>query len=198
MEVQQRSTLRQRLIAIIVTGIGGAVATAVSFGMAVYETAHPEAVPVIAAGKPIDTGRWAVTIREAKIDEMPPTGTKPLEPKTFVTVAFDLDNRSAATSNVFSKLLAIDPPVRGLQEPTVYLARDNWIAGGIHPDMPERLVAVWEWPASALPPRELRLLVGGQVYKRRDNLYGASGWFDRDPIAAVELPVAQPPAEVTQ
>lgn len=197
MEVQQRSTLRQRLIAIIVAGIGGAVATAVSFGMAVYEAALPEAVPVSAAGEPIDTGRWIVTVREAKIGPIPPTGTKPLEPKTFVTVAFDLDNRSASTSNVFSKLLAIDPPVPGLQDPTVYLTRDRWIAGGIHPDMPERLIAAWEWPASAPPPSELRLLVGSQICKRRDNLYGASGWFDRDPVAAVELPVAQPPAEVT-
>ena len=119
MEVQQQSTLRQRLIAIIITGVGGALATAVSFGMAVYEAAHPKAVPVISAGELIDTGRWIVTVRDATIGTTPPTGTKPLEPKTFVMVEFDLDNRSAVTSNIFSNLLAIDPPVPGLQEPIV-------------------------------------------------------------------------------
>lgn len=56
--------------------------------------------------------------------------------------------------------------------------------------MPERLTAVWEWPAGETPPRELKLLIGSQIYKKRDNLYGASSWLDRDPVAVVPLAIA--------
>ena len=56
---------------------------------------------------------------------------------------------------------------------------------------PEELTAAWEWPAGQVLPRELKLLIGSQIYKKRDNLYGASNWFDRDPVAVVQLTVAQ-------
>lgn len=191
-------TVRQRLLAILITGIGGAAATAASFAMAVYDAANPEAVAVIAAGEPVDTGRWIVTVREARAGPTPPTGIEPPEPKTFMMVEFDVDNRSAETSNVLTKLLAIDPPVPGLPDPVVYLARDRWIASGVNPGMPERMIAAWEWPPALPPPRTLRLLIGSQIYKRRDNLYGASGWFDRDPVAAVELPVSPAEAEAAR
>lgn len=49
-----------------------------------------------------------------------------------------------------------------------------------------------------MPPRELKLLIGSQVYKKRDNLYGASNWFDRDPVAIVSLTVTQEAARARQ
>ncbi|TIO11244.1 hypothetical protein [Mesorhizobium sp.] len=191
-------TIRQRLLAILITGIGGTAAAAASFAMAVYDAANPEGVTVVAASEPVDTGRWIVTVREARAGPIPPTGIEPPEPKTFVMVEFDADNRSAETNNVLTRLLAIDPPVPNLPDPIVYLARDGWVAGGINPGMPERMIAAWEWPPALPPPRTLRLLIGSQIYKRRDNLYGASGWFDLDPVAAVELSVSPAAAEATQ
>lgn len=198
MTEERRSTLRQRLFAVLVAGIGGAAASAVSFAMAVYEAANPEPLRVVAAGEPVDTGRWVVAVRTARVGPVPPSGVEPPEPKTFVMVEFDLDNRSAASSYASTNLFTVDPPVSDLPEPTVYLARDGWIASPLNPDMPERLIAAWEWPRTQPPPRALRLLIGSQIYKRRDNLYGASGWFDRDPVAAVELPVSQDAAEAAR
>jgi hypothetical protein len=189
MATEQRSTLRHRLFAFLVAGIGGTAAAAASFAMMVYEAANPNAIPTIAAGEPIDTGRWIITFHGARISPVPPTGTTPPESKNFLMVEFDLDNRSAATSNVFSTVFAIDPPIADLPVPAFYLARDKWIASGVHPGMPEGMIAAWEWPATRPLPRNLRLVVGSQIYKRRDNLYGASGWFDRDPVAVLNLPV---------
>jgi hypothetical protein len=194
MSAEQRLTLRRRLFAFLVAGVGAAAATAISFAITVYEAINPKPVPVVAAGQPIDTGRWIITIREARINTIPPTGTKPFTPKKLVMVDFDLDNRSASTSNVFSRLFTIDPPVPNLSPPTFYLARDKWIASGLNPDMPERMIAAWEWPPTAPLPGELRLSIGSQIHKRRDNLYGAPGWFDRDPVAIVPLAVASEPA----
>ena len=195
---ERLSGLRRRLLAVLAAGIGGVAASAASFAMAVYEAAHPEPLRVAEVGEPVDTGRWIITLHAARIDTEPPTGVEPPEPKTFLAVEFELENRAAASSHASTNLLSIDPPVPGLPDPMVYLARDRAIAGPVHPGMPERLVASWEWPAALPPPGELRLLVGSQIYKRRDNLYGASGWFDRDPVATIVLPVAERTAEAAR
>ena len=197
MSAEQHLTLRRRLLALLIAGVGAAAATAISFAMTVYEAANPKPVPVVAAGQPIDTGRWIITIRDARMGSTPPTGIKPFAPKKLLMVEFDLDNRSASTSNVFLRLFTIDPPVANLSPPTFYLARDKWIAGGLQPGMPERMIASWEWPSAVPQPQQLRLQIASQIYKRRDNLYGAPGWFDRDPVAVVALAVA-PEAVATE
>lgn len=198
MSVTPRSTLRRRLFAFLAAGIGGTLAAAVSLAMTVYEAANPDVVPSVAVGQPVDTGRWTVTFREARTGAVPPTGVEPYEPKNFVLVEFDADNRSAATAHVSSRLFAFDPPMENLPDPTFYLVRDKWIASAINPDMPERLIVAWEWPEALPLPRTVRLKVNSQIYKRRDNLYGASNWFDRDPVAIVELPVKAAESAVAQ
>lgn len=198
MSVAPRSTVRQRLFAFLVAGLGGTAAAAVSFAMTVYETANPEVIPSVAVGEPVDTGRWIVTFREARTGTVPPTGVEPYEPKQFVMVEFDAENRSAASAYASSRLFAFDPPMENLPEPTFYLARDKWIASPINPGMQERLIVAWEWPEALPLPQALRLRVNSQIYKRRDNLYGASGWFDRDPVAVVELPVTAGESEAPQ
>lgn len=191
MSFQQRSTLRQRLFAFLVAGVGGTMAAAVSFAMTVYDAANPEPAPVVAPGQPVDAGRWIVTIQGARTGTVPPTGVLPIPPKRLVMVDLDLDNRSAETSNVFYRILSFDPPAPELADPTFYLARDKWIAGGVNPGMPERLVAAWEWPDDQPLPGSLRIRITNQIHKRRDNLYGAPGWFDRDTAAVVEVSVTQ-------
>lgn len=193
MPAEQRPTWRHRLFAFIIAGIGAAAAAAISFAMTVYEAAHPKPLPVAAPGQPIDTGRWIVTFRDARTGSIPPTGIKPSNPKKLVMVEFDLDNRSASTSNVYQGLFAPDPPVANLTAPAFYLTRDRSVAGGLQPDMPERIIAVWEWPPAVPVPQQLRLKVTSQIHKQRDNLYGAPGWFDRDPAAVVTLAVGSSP-----
>ena len=193
MSAEPRPTWRRRLFAFVVASVGAAAATVISFGMTVYEAAHPKPVPIAAPGQPIDTGRWTITFRDARTGSIPPTGMKPSTPKKLVMVEFDLDNRSASTSNVYSRLFTIEPPIPNLPQPAFYLARDKSVAGGLQPDMPERMIAVWEWPAAVPVPEQLRLKVTSQIHKQRDNLYGAPGWFDRDPAAFVTLAVGTSP-----
>ncbi len=189
MAVIPLSALRQRLFAFLVVGAGGLAASAASFAMTVYEAAQPEAIPVIATGEPVDTGRWIVTIHGARTGTIPPTGVEPLEPKNLLMVELELNNRSATSSYASSNLLNIDPPIPDLPDPMFYLDRDKSIASPLNPDMPERLIAAWEWPPTQPMPQELRVKIGSQIHKRRDNLYGAPGWFYRDPVAVVVLPV---------
>lgn len=63
------------------------------------------------------------------------------------------------------KLLALDPPVTGLADPTIYLARDRFVAGAIHPGLAEKLTLAWEVPIDAALPDKIRLSVGSQIYK---------------------------------
>lgn len=193
MHAEQRLTWRRRLFAFVVASVGAAAATAISFAMTVYEAAHPKPVPIAAPGQPIDTGRWTITFRGARTGSIPPTGFKPSTPKKLVMVEFDLDNRSATSSNVYSRVFTIEPLIPNLPSPTFYLARDKSVAGSLQPDMPERMIAVWEWPAAVPVPEQLRLKVMSQIHKQRDNLYAAPGWFDRDPAAFVTLAVGGSP-----
>ena len=103
MPAEQRLTWRRRLFAFVVASVGAAAAAAVSFAMTVYDAAHPKPVPVVAPGQPIDTGGWTITFHDARTGSIPPTGVKPSTPKTLVMIEFDLDNRSASTSNIFSR-----------------------------------------------------------------------------------------------
>lgn len=192
MPIAQRSKIRRRLLVMLVTGIGGMAAAAVSFAMAVYDAAKPAPVASAVKGEAIDTGRWRVTINNAYMASVPPTGTKPFEPKRFLMVDLELDNRTVASSNVFLTLITIKgEDVAPSPKPVYYLARDKWIASAINPNMPENLVAVWEWPVDRPEPDTLSLSIGKQIYKPRDNLYGAPNWFDDGEAAVVELAVAK-------
>ncbi|MBZ7926666.1 hypothetical protein LAC81_23535 [Ensifer adhaerens] len=198
MPVVPRSKIRQRLLIMLVTGIGGMAAAAVSFATAVYDAANPAPAVSAAKGEAVDTGRWLVTINDATMASVPPTGTKPFEPKRFLMVDLDLDNRSVATSNAFMNLITIrDGQEVVSPKPIYYLARDKWIASAVNPNMPEKLIAVWEWPPDRPEPEKLSLSIGKQIYKPRDNLYGAPNWFDDGEAAVVELAVSQA-AETTE
>lgn len=190
MTAGRQATLRQRLFTIAIAGVGAAAASAASFAMAVYEAANPEPLRVTSAGQPIDTGRWSVTIRKALRGPVSPTDAGTAEPKPVVVVEMDVKNLSAVSSYVPANLFKLEGRVPDLPEPKIFLARDNSMADPLNPGMPERLAVAWEWPRDVEFPARLRVVMNGQIYKRRDNLYGASGWFDGDPVAAIDLPVS--------
>ncbi|MFB8342087.1 hypothetical protein ACWGNA_15150 [Brucella cytisi] len=192
---EQRRSFQQRLAAIVIAGIGTAAASVFSYAAAIYEAANPEPMREISPGETVDTGRWNVTVTDARFGSVPPTGVKPYEPKNYLMVDVSLDNRSASSAHASRRLLTPDPPNPALRDPIFYIVKDKWIASPINPGMPEKLTVVWEWPQGENPPQEVRLLIGSEIYKKRDNLYGASTWLDRDPIAVIRLPVHMSSAE---
>ncbi|QDC02023.1 hypothetical protein [Mesorhizobium sp. 8] len=165
--------------------------------MAVYEAAHPPETPVAAAGQQIDTGRWFVTLRSARIGTISPTGVPPSNPKQLIMVDLDVVNRSAMPNNLLGKVVVPAPlaaPAGTVPEiPTTYLDRDKYFANYFNPNMPERVTMAWTWPQGMPVPETLTVTVKGEIYKLRDNLYGATGWYDGDPVATVELPVERVP-----
>lgn len=191
MAKERRQGLRQRFIALTVASVGSVMASAISYGMAVYRAANPEPLRMVSLGETVDTGRWHLEIAGARTSDLPPSGRVPSEPKTFLLVDFEANNRSAVTAYLPAKLFTIASPVAEQVDPSYYLARDGAFGGALHPGMPEKMIAVWEWPERQALPDSLKLLIGSQIYKERDNLYGASNWLDRDPVAVVSLTIAQ-------
>jgi hypothetical protein len=187
------AAIRQRLYAFLIAGVGGLAASAVSFGMAVYDAAHPPKVAVVSVGQRIDTGRWFVTVLSARVGITPPTGIAPLSPKQYLLVDLDVTNRSATPNNILDRVVTLDEPSLKLPAPMAYLDRDKYFAGYFNPGMPERVTMAWEWPVRAKVPDTVTVAINRQIYKLRDNLYGATGWYDRGAIATVELAVARTP-----
>ncbi|WP_162918320.1 hypothetical protein [Taklimakanibacter deserti] len=178
---------RKRAATFVVAGLGAGAAAVASFSAALYHAAHPDQLPVVAAGEALDTGRFTVTLLDAKFGK---EGNSSSSTKgARLAVEMELTNRSAATSNAYMRLLTITNAPTTLDPPSFYLARDNAILFDLHPNMPERVIATWYWPAQAAPPKSVEFSVASQIHKRRDNLYGAPGWFDRPPVAKVVLPV---------
>ena len=185
----QHRSFKQRLATIIIAGVGTGAASIFSYAAAIYKAANPDLMREVTTGETVDTGRWHVVVTGARFDSVPPTGVKPYVPKNYLMVDVIVDNRSASSAFVSQKLLTFDPPNPALSDPVFYIVRDKWIAGRVHPGMPEKLTVAWEWPQDEAPPQEARFLIGSEIYKKRDNLYGASIWLDRDAIAVIQLPV---------
>jgi len=183
-------TLGKRAVAFIIAGLGAVLAVLISFASALYEASQPKDLLQVAAGQPVDTGRWTVVVRRADFGKS--VKGAPASQQDRLAVELDLTNRSAATSPGYTRILELESPPAGLQRPTFYLARDSAIAAGLHPDMPERVIAVWTWPPGAPPPQKLRFKVASQIYKKRDNLYGAPGWFPGPTAATLDLMVGGP------
>jgi len=180
------ASLRKRAVTLAITGAGAALAGLVTLSWALYQAANPAKLPQLTAGQPIDTGKWTVVLRHASFHKAAPDGST----TNRLAVDVELTNRSATASLNFMNLFALEQPPTGLGDPTFYLWRDKAIASDLQPDMPERVVVIWDWPETAPPPAAVRIDIASQIYKRRDNLYGAPGWFDRPPVAFVELPVS--------
>lgn len=145
---------------------------------------------LVAAGEPVDTGRWSVSLLDAKFGTK--SGASSEKPEQL-QVQLEITNRSAETSSAIMQLLALANAPAGLEQPTFTLVRDNAILFGLHPGMPERVIATWDWPQGSAPPQSVEFSIASQIHKRRDNLYGAPGWFDRDPVAVVTLAVGSSP-----
>lgn len=148
-----------------------------SFAMALYDAAQPKELRLVQTGEPVDTGRWKVAVFDSRFDQ------------GRLSVELEITNLSSMSSNSYGHVLKLVDAPPDLATPSYLLARDNAVAYDLHPNMPERLIAQWQWPKEAPPPQTMQFTFTSQIHKRRDNLYGAPGWFDRPPVARISLPV---------
>jgi hypothetical protein len=170
--------LRQAVTSRLTIGIGGLLALGLTTGQSLLEAFEPPVLPVLAAGAPLDTGRWRIRLHEAR------------QSREALALELDITNLSSQTDNSFARILSLDPPIEGLQpNPTFWLMRDKAMLMALQPGLGERVRVVWRLSPGARAPEQLRLVISGETFKPRDNLFAAPGWFNRKPIAAAVLPV---------
>jgi hypothetical protein len=172
----------------VLAGIGGLLAAAISLGYSLYEQREAGVVPKVEAGRPVEAGRWNVSITSSAIGAVMPNGARISPGKKAIVVDMLLENISAESSNLYGDLITL-ANVPDAPKPQYYLKRDRSILWDLQPRMPEAVSAIWEVPESLAIPKVLQLRVEGAFFKPRDNLYSAPGWFPSGSIAEVALPL---------
>ena len=76
--------------------------------------------------------------------------------------------------------------------PSLELVRDRGVLDYLHPQMPERVVLCCKLDEAAPAPQRVVLGIRAFTLKERDNLLGASGWFNPKEIARTTLPLGAP------
>lgn len=195
MIVSWLANLRQAVSSKLTIGIGGLLALAITSGQSLLEALEQPVLPALAAGTPLDAGRWRIVLHEARLTtHSRPDGSPAPGGAQFLALDLDIANRSSETDNTFARIVAVEPPIEGLHpNPTFWLLRDKAMLSALQPGLPERVQVIWRLAPGAKAPERLRLVVNGETFKPRDNLFAAPGWFNRKPIAVATLPVV--PAE---
>ena len=176
----------------ILAGIGGLLAAFLSFTLSIYQGRAASENPRVAPGEVIDAGRWNVTVAGASIARVMPDGSHVAPGKEALVVELTLENRSGESSNIYGDVLKVEN-VPDLSKPYFYLTRDQELLWDVQPMMPEQVRAVWQVPQDQPLPLQVRLAVIGAIFKPRDNLYAAPGWFPTKPVATVDVPLASGP-----
>jgi len=181
------------LLTKLLAGIGGLLAAAISLGYSLYEKRQAEIIPQVAIATPVDAGRWKVSLNGGVTGGEMPNGSHITPGKQAIAIDMVLENLSVESANSYRHLIKLqnipDAPM-----PQFYLMRDKDILWDMQPMMPEVVKAVWQVPADLSLPKELRVMVEGETFKPRDNLYAAPGWFPSGSVAQVALPLAPAPA----
>ncbi len=173
----------------VLAGIGGLMAAFLSFALSIYQSRTAGEVPRLDPGKVVDAGRWNVTVTSANLAREMPDGTRVPAGKKALVVDLVLENRSGESSNLYADVLKLEN-VPDAARPQFYLVRDRELLWDVQPMMPEPVKAVWQVPQEQVLPGKVKLAVVGAMFKPRDNLYAAPGWFPTKPVAVVDLPLA--------
>ncbi|MBY5566272.1 hypothetical protein HFO55_03220 [Rhizobium leguminosarum] len=172
----------------LLAGGGGLLAAAISLGYAVYEQRKANLIPQVEPATSVEAGRWKVSITASAIGAAMPNGARISPGKKTIVVEMMLENISAESSNLYGDLVRL-ANVPDPSKPQYYLKRDQAILWDLQPRMPEAVTAVWEVPAALKLPNVLRLRIEGALFKPRDNLYAAPGWFPSGSVAEIALPL---------
>lgn len=180
---------RKSLATKILAGIGGLLAAFLSFSLSIYQGRAAGEVPKVSPGRVIDAGRWNVTVVSAGMADTMPDGSHVPPGRKALVVELTLENRSGESSNIYGDLLRVEN-IPDLSKPFFYLMRDRELLWDVQPMMAEPVKAVWQVPQDQALPPQVKVAVVGAIFKPRDNLYAAPGWFPTGPVATVDLALA--------
>lgn len=181
---------RSKLKAWIAGGIGTFAALAVGGALGMFDAVQKPVI-VLEPGQPVETGPWEVRPLRAYTVDKGVYGLPLKAGEKALVFEAEMKNRTALSSkDYFTTFKATG----GTDDrPYIVLVRDSSMSPALQPGLPERMAYVWGLPAGATPPERLVLAVNGEIYKKRDNLYGVPGWYNEHVIGTVAMPVGAGP-----
>jgi hypothetical protein len=145
-------------------------------------------LPLLAAGTAIDAGQWRVKPLRARLSTEHPLRQPAGQAGSYLLVEIEFTNLMKRSSRDLGFVVHLEhPQAKQLGEPSFVLVRDMTLPDRLHPDMPETLLLVWNWPAGMTVPPELQLSIYAKTFKPVDNLVGSPGWFNPAPVASAKL-----------
>ncbi|MER9655014.1 hypothetical protein NKJ26_16065 [Mesorhizobium sp. M0152] len=183
-------TARSRVQTWITAGAGSIAALFVAGLMGAFGALPAHAPPQLPLDVAVDAGRWRIKPIRAYVSHADVHGV-PLKPgqKALVLEA-DLTNRTAQSDKAYFNVFRPEGLAVPEGPPMIALTRDSTLAPELHPGMTERMAYVWPLAGDAKIPAAIGFVVTAEIFKPRDNLYGAPGWFNPYRLGTVTLPVA--------
>lgn len=151
-------------------------------------------LPVVAPGASIDAGQWRVRPLRAWLSTEHPLRQPAGQSGPYLLVEVEFTNLMERSSRDYGFVVHIEQPeLKQFGEPLVVLVRDMALPDRLHPDMPEALLLVWQWPSTVTAPSQLQLSIHAKTFKPVDNLVGSPGWFNPTAIASTTLSLSAVP-----
>lgn len=185
----------------LAAGAGSVVALLLAALLGIFGTRAAPPLAQFDAGDTVEAGRWKLVARHAWVADRHdvrialPQGVSVADGRKALIIEVDLTNRSSTSSGAYTQLFDIGDALPA-GDPIVILLRDG--VGHrmpiLHPGLTDRVAFVWILPASQVLPSRLNVRIMGETYKRIDNLYGVSGWYNPAPVGGLTLVVRKPAA----
>jgi hypothetical protein len=183
-------TFRSKAAAWLTAGLGSFAALALAFAMGAFEAAEKPQLPRITAGQSMEAGKWRIKPLKIWATSQKIYGVRPKEGQKAVVLEVELMNRTIESdSNYFSTFQWPAEIAGKVERPMIYLTRDETLAPGLQPGMPEKMAYVWLMPDDVATGNEVELAIEAWGFKYRNNLTGTPGWWSKNIVGSLRLPL---------
>jgi hypothetical protein len=185
-------SLSSKALAWITAGIGTFAALAVAVALGVSDARSPNEIPRIVSGQQLDAGKWQITPLKVWVTDQKIYGLTPKPDQKALVLEVELLNRTTQSDKGYYSTFHLPAEIEAKAEkPMIYLARDEALMPSLQPGLVEKMAYVWLMPATAVPKGSVELNIDADIFKLRDNLFGAPGWWGKHTAGKVTLPVAE-------
>lgn len=183
-------TFRSKAAAWLTAGLGSFAALALAFAMGAFEAAEKPELPQITAGQSMEAGKWLIKPLKMWTTDQKIYGVTPKDGQRAVVLEVELMNRTIESDrgyySTFQWPAEIAPKI---DQPMIYLTRDETMSPGLQPGMPEKMAYVWLLPSDVAIGSEIDLAIEAWGFKYRNNLTGTPGWWSKNIVGSLHMPL---------
>lgn len=185
-------TFRSKATAWLTAGLGSFAALAVAFAMGAFEAAEKPVLPEITAGQSMEAGKWLIKPMKVWTTNQKIYDTTPKEGQKAVVLEVELMNRTIQSDNAYYTIFQWPTDIATkIEQPMIYLTRDESVTPNLQPGMPEKMAYVWVLPNDVATGSEIKLAIEAYGFKYRNNLTGTPGWWSKSIVGSLHMPLQQ-------